>query len=118
VGLAASVLVVAIVHEPARNFNTIINPSLKGAGDVRFPVTVGIIGMWCVGTFGAWLLGIHLGLGLVGVWIAMACDEWSRGIAVLLRWRSGAWKNKSLLAPVDEAVVAPALSAVEQTEGL
>ena len=118
VSLAASVLVVAIVHEPARNFNTIINPSLKGAGDVRFPVTVGIIGMWCVGTFGAWLLGIHLGLGLVGVWIAMASDEWSRGIAVLLRWRSGAWKNKSLLAPVDEAVVAPALSAVEQTEGL
>ncbi len=118
VGLAATVLIVAMVHEPARNFNTIINPSLKGAGDVKFPVTVGIIGMWCVGVVGAWLLGIRLGLGLVGVWIAMATDEWTRGLAVLLRWRSGAWKNKTLLDPADEEVVAPALSAVEQTEGM
>jgi hypothetical protein len=30
------------------------NPALKGAGDVRFPVIMGIIGMWCIGTFGAW----------------------------------------------------------------
>ena len=54
----------------------------------------------------------RLGLGLVGVWIAMASDEWSRGLAMFLRWRSGAWKNKALLQPVDEAVVAPALAAV------
>lgn len=72
VGLAATVLLIAVVHEPDRNFNTIINPALKGAGDVRFPVIVGIIGMWCIGTFGAWLLGVRMGLGLAGVWIAMA----------------------------------------------
>jgi putative MATE family efflux protein len=117
-GLASTILLVAIIHEPARNFNTIINPALKGSGDVRFPVIVGIIGMWSVGTFGAWLLGLHLGLGLVGVWIAMAADEWCRGIVMLLRWRSGAWMDKVLLPAVDETVVAPALSAVEQVEGM
>jgi putative MATE family efflux protein len=118
VGLAATVLLVAIAHEPARNFNTIINPALKGAGDVRFPVIVGIIGMWSVGTFGSWLLGVHLKLGLVGVWIALCADEWTRGIAMLIRWRSGAWKEKAFVRLDDETVVAAALSAVEQSEGV
>jgi len=81
-------------------------------------VIVGIIGMWCVGTFGAWLLGVHLKLGLVGVWIAMAADEWSRGIVALIRWRSGAWKEKAFVQLDDETVVAAALSGVEQSEGV
>jgi putative MATE family efflux protein len=115
--LAAAVLLIAVIHEPARNFNTIINPALKGAGDVKFPVLMGIIGMWGVGTFGAWLLGVQLRLGLVGVWAAMAADEWSRGIAMLIRWRSGAWKDKAFVVR-DETVVAAALSSVEQTEGV
>ena len=32
------------------------------------------------GAGGPWLLGVHLGLGLVGVWIAYAADEWLRGL--------------------------------------
>jgi putative MATE family efflux protein len=118
VSLAAAVLLIAVIHEPSRNFNTIINPALKGAGDVKFPVFMGIIGMWGVGTFGAWLLGVHMRLGLVGVWAAMCADEWSRGIAMLIRWRSGAWKHKSFVQATDETVVATALSSVEQTEGV
>ncbi len=97
IALAASVLTVALIHEPGRNFNTIIIPALKGAGDVRFPVYVGIASMWGLSVFGAWLLGIKLGLGLVGVWIAMTCDEWLRGIIMLLRWRRGAWRSKALI---------------------
>jgi putative MATE family efflux protein len=118
IDLAAVVLLVAIAHEPARNFNTIINPALKGAGDVKFPVLVGIVGMWGVGVFGAWLLGVQMKLGLFGVWVAMAADEWSRGVLMLFRWRSGAWKGKALVQAGDETVVAAALSAVEQAEGI
>jgi putative MATE family efflux protein len=114
---AATVLLIAIAHEPGRNFNTIINPALKGAGDVRFPVFLGITGTWCVGTFGSWFLGLHLGLGLPGVWAAMCADEWSRGIIALLRWRSGAWKGRALI-PADQTIVPSALSAVEQVEGV
>jgi putative MATE family efflux protein len=94
--LATSILFVAAIHEPGRNFNTIIIPALKGAGDVRFPVYVGIASMWGVSVLGAWFLGVRMRLGLVGVWTAMAADEWLRGIIMLLRWRSGAWKSKGL----------------------
>jgi Na+-driven multidrug efflux pump len=93
----AAVFLVSVFYEPGRNFNTIIIPSLKGAGDVRFPVLVGMCFMWGVGVVGAYILGIALHWGLVGIWIAMACDEWSRGLVMAGRWRSGAWRGKSLV---------------------
>jgi putative MATE family efflux protein len=104
---AASVLFIAVIHEPGRNFNTIIIPALKGAGDIRFPVYVGIASMWGVSAFGSWLLGLKLGLGLVGVWIAMASDEWLRGLIMFWRWRSGAWKSHSFVSPATPDVTGP-----------
>jgi putative MATE family efflux protein len=95
--VVSAVLVVALIHEPGRNFNTVIIPALKGSGDVRFPVYVGIVSMWGVGVFGAWFLGLHLGFGLPGVWAAMAADEWGRGLLMLWRWRSGAWKARAFV---------------------
>jgi putative MATE family efflux protein len=114
--LASTVLIVALVHEPGRNFNTVFIPALKGAGDVRFPVYVGVLSMWGVGVTGAWLLGIRLGWGLTGVWIAMASDEWLRGLSMLRRWRSGAWKANTRL-PAAGADVAES-SAVEIEGGI
>jgi putative MATE family efflux protein len=118
-GLAASVLVVAMVFEPGRSFNTIIIPALKGAGDVRFPVYVGIASMWGVSVLGGWFLGVWLDLGLVGVWMAMAADEWLRGIAMLLRWRSGAWRRMALVgrAGAGEGAVA-SMAQLEVEEGV
>jgi pullulanase len=40
---------------------------------------------------GSWWLGVHLGWGLAGVWIAYAADEWLRGLLMWRRWRSLAW---------------------------
>jgi Na+-driven multidrug efflux pump len=34
---------------------------------------------------------VHLGWGLVGIWIAMACDEWLRGIIMYYRWAKRRW---------------------------
>jgi Na+-driven multidrug efflux pump len=115
VALASAVLLVALVHEPGRNFNTIIIPALKGAGDVRFPVYVGIASMWGIGVVGAWFLGVRLGYGLPGIWAAMAADEWLRGLIMLARWRSGAWQGKAL---VTAEAGGPSLSRVEAEEGL
>jgi putative MATE family efflux protein len=96
--IVASVLLLALVYEPGRCFNTIVVPCLKGAGDVRFPVFVGMVFMWGVGVAGAYVLGVALGLGLRGVVIAMAADEWCRGLVMSLRWRSGAWRTKALVS--------------------
>lgn len=96
--LISEILLVSLVLEPGRNFNVIIIPALKGAGDVQFPVFVGMILMWGIGVLFAYVFGIIFGWGLIGVWTAMTCDEWIRGSFMFLRWRNGKWKNKLLLA--------------------
>jgi Na+-driven multidrug efflux pump len=97
IAIASAAMTVGFALEPARNFNTIIIPALKGSGDTLFPVLVGTCFQWGFGVLLSWLFGLKLGLGLAGVWMGMACDEWSRGITMALRWRSGAWRRKALV---------------------
>jgi putative MATE family efflux protein len=97
IAIATQALLVSLVLEPGRNFNVIIIPALKGAGDVRFPVAMGMVFNWACGVAGAWFFGIHLGLGLTGIFIGLACDEWVRGLIILTRWKSGAWRTKTLV---------------------
>ncbi|MNN96955.1 MATE family multidrug exporter [compost metagenome] len=88
----------------------IIN-SLRAAGDARFPVLMGVCSMWGVSVPLAYLLGVHLEIGLLGIWIAFAVDEWLRGLIMLLRWRSRAWEKKALVKPVsatEDGLGAPA----------
>jgi Na+-driven multidrug efflux pump len=96
--MAFAMLTIGLIHEPGRNFNTIIIPALKGAGDVKFPVYVGMIFMWGVGVTLAFVFGKVLGWGLMGICAAMARDEWSRGLTILWRWRGGRWKTKALVS--------------------
>jgi putative MATE family efflux protein len=98
--LMAGIWIVSLLLEPARNFNVIIIPALKGAGDVRYPVYIGMLLMWGVGVVFAYVFGISLHWGLMGVWIAMTCDEWIRGVVMLFRWKSGKWRTKTLVAAV------------------
>jgi Na+-driven multidrug efflux pump len=95
--MAFAMLTIALIHEPGRNFNTIIIPALKGAGDVKFPVYVGMIFMWGFGVTLAFVFGKVVGWGLMGICAAMAIDEWSRGLVILWRWRGGRWKTKALV---------------------
>ena len=98
--LVSGIFMVSMIWEPGRNFNVIIIPALKGAGDVLFPVLMGTILMWGIGVFFAYIFGIVLHTGLLGVWIALTCDEWIRGIIMFFRWKSGKWKNKALVQVV------------------
>jgi len=96
-GLASTVFAASLFFEPGRNFNTIVTPALKGSGDVRFPVLIALVFMWGLGVLGAYVFGIALGLGLLGVWMGMTLDEWTRGLIIMFRWRSGAWRGKALV---------------------
>ncbi|SDL98925.1 MATE family efflux transporter [Sediminibacillus halophilus] len=93
----AALLLVTIILEPGRAFNLVVISSLRAAGDVRFPVFVGILSMWGVSVTFAWFFGLYLGLGLIGVWIAFITDEWLRGLLMLRRWRSKAWVKENFI---------------------
>jgi len=88
---AQTLLWITVLLEPGRTFNLVVINALRATGDARFPVAAGVLSMIVVMAGGAWLLGVHLGLGLPGVWIAYAADEWLRGLVMAGRWQRGAW---------------------------
>lgn len=95
--LGATILVIDLFVEVGRVANLVIIGAFKAAGDVNYPVIVGIFSMWLISTLGAYVLGIHFGMGLVGIWIAMAADEIFRGILMFRRLRNGRWKGKRIV---------------------
>lgn len=95
--LGQQVMFIALFLEIGRTCNLVIINSMRAAGDVKFPTYLGICSMWGVSVLFSYILGMVFGLGLRGIWIAMAADEILRGIIVLWRWKLGSWKNKSVI---------------------
>lgn len=96
IALTKRLFLFSILLELGRATNIIVISSLNATGDVRFPFICGIIVMWIVSLPFSWLLGLHLGLGLVGVWLAYIIDEGLRAMLMFRRWRSRVWTTKSL----------------------
>ena len=88
---ATTLLWLTVLLEPGRTFNVVVINALRAAGDARFPVLAGAASMLIVLAGGSWLLGSVLGLGLPGLWIAYAADEWLRGLLMWRRWATLAW---------------------------
>ncbi|MFZ5496595.1 MAG: MATE family efflux transporter [Verrucomicrobiota bacterium] len=82
---------IAFILEIGRVFNIVVINSLRATGDARFPVQIGAVCMWTLWVPNSWFLGLHLGWGLVGIWIAMTCDEWLRGVIMYHRWVKRKW---------------------------
>ena len=97
IDLGRKVLFVCIFMEIGRTANLVIINSMRAAGDIRFPTYLGMASMWGVAVLFGYILGIKLGLGLIGIWIAMAMDEILRGIVVFIRWIRGGWRGKSVV---------------------
>ena len=89
--LTASLIAGSILLEAGRVFNLIFISALKAAGDIQFPVKMGIVSMWGLGVGMSYLFGVYWGYGVLGAWMAIALDEWFRGIIMARRWRSKVW---------------------------
>jgi len=87
----ALLLRISVVLELGRVFNIVVINSLRATGDARFPMQIAAVFMWLFWVSNSWFLGLHLGWGLVGIWIAMTCDEWSRGLIMYYRWVKRKW---------------------------
>jgi putative MATE family efflux protein len=97
IALGSTLILLTIILEPGRTFNLVVINALRAAGDVKFPVYMGIASMWGISVPLAYLLGIHYGYGLVGIWIAFIADEWFRGLLMLWRWRSRVWEKMAFV---------------------
>ena len=93
IALGQQVLLVEILLELGRCFNIVLVRNLQATGDVAFPVMIGICSQWIIGVGIAYLLGVHWGLGLVGIWIAFMLDENLRAVIFTVRWKKGHWRH-------------------------
>lgn len=91
IALASHIFLLTVIMEPGNVLNIIIINSLRAIGDTKFPVIMAVISMWGVSVPVGTFLALHCGLGLLGVWIGFCADMWTRGIAMLIRWKTKAW---------------------------
>lgn len=66
---------------------------LRAAGDVRYTMVVSICSMWICRIVLAYVLSLHFGLGLMGIWIAMTIDWLVRAIFFSTRVLRGKWRR-------------------------
>jgi putative MATE family efflux protein len=81
----------------AWSFSFILPAGLRGAGDVKYTMFTSIAGMWLFRITLGYVLSITLGIGLIGVWLAMYIDWIVRGAMYYLRVKSGKWKSKAVI---------------------
>jgi Na+-driven multidrug efflux pump len=98
VAAAHPVFWIAPLVEAGRAANIVAGGALRSTGDSRFTAVLGSSLMWLVGVPAAYALSTRLGLGLAGIWTAMALDEGVRGVMNFLRWRAGHWREMRVLS--------------------
>ena len=72
--------------------------ALRAAGDARYVMWVATISMWTLRVSMSYIFTFALGLGPLGVWLAMGCDFIGRGSFYLGRWLRGRWQEKQVIA--------------------
>lgn len=96
--LGASVLLLSILLETGRTINIVVINSLRAAGDATFPVIIGAFSMVGMSLPLGYFFVFYLDLGLPGVWLAIAADEWTRAIIMYFRWKSRKWEKHALVS--------------------
>ena len=66
---------------------------LRACNDVRFPMVISIFSMFAFRIGFSYILGVGLGMGAIGVWIAMVIDWVFRLICFVGRYFHGDWKR-------------------------
>ena len=71
--------------------------ALKAAGDARYVMIVAVTTMWTFRIGASFILAFPLGLGPIGVWLAMGLDFILRSIFFTARWLKGSWMKKRVI---------------------
>lgn len=95
--LGVSVLLLSIVLETGRTINIVLINSLRAAGDAKYPLWIGMGSMVAMSLPLGYFFIFTLDLGLAGIWLAIAADEWLRAVIMYFRWKSRAWEKHALV---------------------
>lgn len=77
---------------PAVGLFFTLSGSLRGAGDTKWPLYASLVGTYAVRLPLSAFLGYTLGLGILGIWVALPVEYYLRSLIVVQRFNGGAWK--------------------------
>lgn len=98
--LCTALFFLGLVMEPSRSVNMIVVFSLGASGDAMFSAKLGLIASWFFALPLAYFLGIYLGYGLIGIWVAMILEEALRACLNYIRWTRAHWQNCRVLSSI------------------
>ena len=70
---------------------------LRAAGDVKFVMVSSVASMWIFRIALSYVIGKYMGVGVLGVWIAMTIDWAVRSMLNLWRYKSGKWMKGAVV---------------------
>lgn len=68
----------------------------RASGDARFCMVVSIFSMWMFRIVCSYVIGKYMGVGVLGVWIAMVIDWAFRTIVFVWHYFSGKWQRSAI----------------------
>ena len=68
----------------------------RGAGDTKYVAMISMISIAMIRPVLAWALAYPIGFGLIGAWVAVMVDQYTRLTLFYLRFRSGKWTKIEL----------------------
>ncbi|MBO2944366.1 MATE family efflux transporter [Paenibacillus sp. F411] len=90
-------LINTIMQVPLWSVSFVLPSALRAAGDSRFTSITSMLTMWLFRVILGYVLGITLGMGILGVWLAMNLEWGVRGAVFLWRLRGKKWYAHKLI---------------------
>jgi len=91
------VLINVIAQPLVWSLSFIMPSALRAAGDSSFTSLVSLLSMWLFRVIFGYILGITLGYGIIGVWIAMVAEWGVRGFIYVRRFKGDKWYAHKLV---------------------
>ncbi|MDC3417597.1 MATE family efflux transporter [Aquibacillus salsiterrae] len=91
-------VMISAIAQPLLWSHSFLMPSaLRAAGDSTFISVASLLSMWIVRVVIGYVLGITLGFGIIGVWVAMIVEWAVRGIIFTKRFNGQKWYAHKLI---------------------
>ena len=95
------ILIIVAIHNLfsalVQPFSGPLSSGLRAAGDVKFTMWASIFATVICRTFLSFLLAQWLGMGVIGIALAMVLDWCIKAALDIRRFRSGKWKNRRII---------------------
>lgn len=91
------VVITGIANPIFHHFAFMLPSVFRAVGDGNYCTIVSLIIMWVIRVFGGYVLGTMMGMGVMGVWIAMVLDWVARAIVFPVRFRGDKWLRHKVI---------------------